>query len=52
MFLLLTSLAITAWWTNDLEHRYQRKLTRLGDHDWLVKMADEQLKGLDINLPQ
>ena len=51
-FLLsLTGLAITAWWTSDLEHRNQRELTRLGDHAWLVKLADEQLKGLDINAP-
>ena len=52
LMLFLTSLSITAWWTSDLEYRYQRELTRLGDHAWLVKLADEQLKGLDINLPQ
>jgi hypothetical protein len=50
--LFLTTLAVTAWWTSDLEHRYQRELTRLGDHAWLVKLADAQLKGLDINAPQ
>jgi hypothetical protein len=50
--LFLASLAITAWWTNDLEHRYQRELPRLNDHAWLVKLADAQLKGLDINAPQ
>ena len=51
LLLLLTSLAITAWWTEDLPHRYQRDLARFNDHAWLAKLADEQLKGLDINSP-
>ena len=51
LLLLLTSLAITAWWTEDLQHRYQRNLARLNDHAWLTKLADEQLKGLDVNSP-
>jgi hypothetical protein len=50
-FLMLTSLAVTTWWTEDLQQRYQRDLARLTDHAWLTKLADQQLKGLDIDSP-
>ena len=51
LLLLLTSLAITTWWTEDLQHCYQRDLARLNDHAWLAKLADAQLKLLEINSP-